>query len=187
MEITGLILSGGESKRMGADKGLLLKDNQPWVCLMGNQFSDLDLEYKVSINESQLANYQAFFHPDDLIVDALDIPGPLRGILTAYLYYPMNNWLVLACDMIDMDISVMMEIVQAVKTEQGFDFYVYKNEYFYESFCGIYTAQGLQKLYASYRKQEVDNFSLQQVFNNFYTYTCTIGAKNVAFKNYNQL
>lgn len=187
MEITGLILSGGESKRMGTDKGLLIKNNQPWVCLMGNKFFDVDLVYKVSINQSQALSYQAFFKQDDLVVDCLDIPGPLKGILTAHLKYPMNNWLVLACDMIDMDKAVIMEIIEAFKSSPGFDFYVYKNESFYEPFCGIYTAHGLQKLYSKYSNQEIENFSLQKVFNNFSTYSCSVGKNAHAFKNYNQL
>ena len=187
MKITGLVLSGGESKRMGSDKGMLLKDNRPWVCLMADLFAEQGLNYEVSINASQLHQYKEYFDEEVLIIDSLNIPGPLGGILSAHIAFPENNWLVLACDMIDMDSATLQHILKMETQNQGFDYYVYKNKLFYEPFCGIYTAAGLQQLRDLYHAQDVKHFGLQFIFKSFPTYSCPVGSNEAAFKNYNEL
>ncbi len=187
MELTGLILSGGESKRMGCDKGLQLKDGVLWVKIMERKLIDLGLSVKISINSSQIKNYKETFADKLLIIDQLEIPGPLRGILSAHLQYPEKNWLVLACDMIDMDAPSLHHIINAseAKNETEFDFYNYRNIQFYEPFCAIYTAKGLAKVYADYQNNHLENFSMQAVFKTHQTFSLVIDEKITAFNNYN--
>nr|WP_294899691.1 molybdenum cofactor guanylyltransferase [uncultured Pedobacter sp.] len=185
MKLTGLILSGGESKRAGTDKGLKTSDGKTWVELMRQKLLDLNLEVKVSINSSQLSNYQNVITKENLIVDDATIPGPLRGILTAHAHFPANNWLVLACDQIDMEKAVIEKLICCLEENPGFDFYAYKSEKRYQPFCGIYTAQGLQKLLKTYRSQHEENYSMQHVFDSFNTFTIAIKDESLSFNNYN--
>jgi len=185
MKLTGFILSGGESKRAGTDKGLKTSYGKPWVELMRQKLLDLNLEVKVSINSSQLTIYQNVITKENFIVDDATIPGPLRGILTAHAHFPANNWLVLACDQIDMRRETMEKLISCLEENPGFDFYVYKSEKRYQPFCGIYTAQGLQKLLKTYLNQ-AENYSMQYVFDTFNTFCIAVGENNQSFNNYNK-
>ncbi|MEJ7778582.1 MAG: molybdenum cofactor guanylyltransferase [Daejeonella sp.] len=187
MEITGLVLCGGRSMRMGTDKGLLLKNGKSWARFVADKILALNIPFKISINPNQVNEYGVIFKDEELIVDQVDISGPLKGILSAHLQYPEKNWLILACDMLEMDVETLQRLLKAAQEVPGNEFYVYKNEKFYEPFGGIYTAAGLQKLYELYRNNLLTNFSMQYVLNKFETYSISIKNNNTAFSNYNSL
>ncbi len=184
--MTGLILAGGESKRAGTDKGLKLKDAVPWVCLMKEKLVNLVFEVKISVNQQQLGDYQKFFEPQELIIDEVELPGPLRGILTAHIKFPERDWLVLACDLLDLKEAAIRKIAESAKVHEGFDFYVYQNQEFYEPFCGVYTATGLSHILVAYQKKELKNYSMQQVFNTFQTFAVPVSMGDESFNNYNR-
>ena len=185
MQLTGLILSGGKSKRAGTDKGLKTLDGIVWVDLMVKKLKDVGLETKVSINQEQLLNYSQHLPSSHIIVDKIEIPGPLKGILTAHHYFPKANWLVVACDMIDLDQETIEKMLKACKKNPGFDFYTYKNTKFHEPFCAIYSAKALKSLREKFINKDLDNFSLQGVFNTFNTFSIAINDDAKAFNNYN--
>ena len=82
--LIGIVLCGGESKRMGKDKGLLLKDNTPWAILVAEKLRSIGLDVAVSINEKQQEAYSAIFPETPLVVDQLSIEGPLNGLLSIH-------------------------------------------------------------------------------------------------------
>lgn len=182
----GLILCGGESKRAGTDKGLKLENGKTWAEIMNQKLIDLGLSVKVSINSSQITAYENYFAKADLIIDDVSIPGPLRGILSAHKQFPDGNWMVLACDLIDMQLQTMKQLMESFKINEGIDFYVYKNEKRYQPFCGIYTANGLNKLLSTYQNKQEENYSMQHVFDSFKTYAIPIAEEDSSFKNYNK-
>lgn len=184
--MNGLILSGGESKRAGTDKGLKLLDGKPWVEIMRHKLLSLGLEVKVSINATQLETYKSTIAPENLVIDDVTIPGPLRGILTAHAHYPENDWLVLACDQIDMKSETIKKLIDGFNKNSDFDFYVYKNEKRYQPFCGIYTSIGLKKLLNAYRKKHDENYSMQHVFDSFNAFTLAVDEMDQSFNNYNK-
>ncbi|MBK0381586.1 molybdenum cofactor guanylyltransferase [Pedobacter sp. SD-b] len=184
--LKGLILCGGESKRAGTDKGLKTGNGTTWVKLVANKLENLGLDYFVSINSSQIEKYKNEITEKLFILDDLDILGPLRGILSAHQKYPKNNWLILACDMIDMDLQTIRSLINEFLYTEKHDFYVYKNEEFYQPFCGIYTADGLSKLLKKYSNKELDTFKLQNVFKNHDTLAIPINLNDPSFNNYNQ-
>ncbi len=187
MDITGLVLCGGRSTRMGTDKGLLLKNGRPWARFVCDKIRNLSIPFKISINTDQIIDYRSIFNDSELISDQADIPGPLRGILSAHLHYPEKNWLILACDMIDMDQETLRRILRAADEIPGKEFYVYKNETFYEPFGGIYTAAGIRKVAYLYKNNSLKNFSMQYVLNRFETYSISVENNLSAFSNYNSL
>lgn len=187
MEITGLVLCGGRSTRMGTDKGLLLINGRSWARFVSDKIRDLNIPFKISINTDQINDYKAIFNHRELISDQVDIPGPLRGILSAHLQYPEKNWLILACDMIDMDRETLQRILKATDELPAKEFYVYRNEIFYEPFGGIYTAAGIRKVACLHKSNLLKNFSMQYVLNRFETYSISVGNNSPAFSNYNSL
>ncbi len=178
--LLGVVLCGGKSERMGTDKGLLLKEGKTWATLVAQKFDALNMPYVISVNHSQTANYTAFFSQNNLIVDEQIVLGPLRGLLTVHQQYPQKNLVVLACDMIDMKPQTIQSLINNFTTQQKFDFYAYHNGDFWEPFCGIYTAKGLNSLILGNQT----DFSLQCIL------SLGITQKNIildecSFSNYN--
>lgn len=186
MKITGLVLCGGRSTRMGRDKGLLIKDTQPWARIMTDKITSLDMSCKISINKDQLNDYATIFDRSAMIVDHSNLSGPLRGILSAHEEFPESNWLILACDMVDMDPETLNGILKSTHEAPDKDFYVYRTDTYYEPFGGVYTARGLRKVYNMYSNNLSMNCSLQYVLNRYETHTLSSKHK-AAFRNYNTL
>jgi molybdopterin-guanine dinucleotide biosynthesis protein A len=93
-QTNGIVLCGGNSRRMGTDKGLI-----PWK---GERLvlKSLELLKSKCLNVSLISNnsdYQSLWDPvyPDLITNC----GPAGGILTGLTYSKSEGNLVLACDM----------------------------------------------------------------------------------------
>jgi len=95
--LNGLILTGGQSRRMGQDKSQLVYHQKP----QREHLVDLLRPYCQavfwSVNPDQAAALTDDGQP--FIVDALAIRSPLNGILSAFRHDPLVAWLVVACDM----------------------------------------------------------------------------------------
>jgi len=152
--LLGLVLCGGESRRMGQDKGLMLKDGVPWALHMGQKMARLGIPVVYSVNAGQRIAYSAIFSEDRMIVDATGLAGPLNGLFTAHRRYPDRDIVLLACDMLDMDIATLEAIVGAYAAdkaetpfeEKGYEFYAYEEGAWLQPFGAIYTAAGLGRV-----------------------------------------
>jgi len=197
--LIGLVLCGGGSRRMGRDKGLLLKDTGgehpheiPWAVYMGNKLKDWQIPLYYSINATQVASYSTFLSPDEWIIDSLDLPGPLNGLLSAHKKYPSKDLLLLACDMPDLDKDTLQKLIDVYNAQvsgqipSGPQFFVYEDSSFAQPFCAIYTAAGLAPLYAQAQQGLLSDFRLQSIFRNRRTLRIAIDRPE-AFKNYNTL
>lgn len=162
-KLLGVVMCGGESRRMGSDKGLIPQGKQTWAQLCYAKLSGLNIPVVASVNQSQVDNYQAIFKVDDMVVDALQIPGPLNGILSVHVKHPDSDILILACDMIAMDNPTLLQLVNAYQSKPGHDFYAYHNNAFFEPLCAIYTASALSALKQKCDEAGLSNYSLQQV------------------------
>lgn len=102
----GLVLAGGESRRMGRDKALLLRDGQTTFLqaafdLLGRHCSQVF----VSIQTGQRADMMLPSIPD--LEPGL---GPLGGIMTALAAHD-TPWLVLACDLPLVNDRTLLELI----------------------------------------------------------------------------
>ncbi len=164
-KLLGVVMSGGESKRMGTDKGLKPIMGSYWAVHVTNKLVDIDLPVVISINVTQYEKYQLVFPGHELIVDDTDISGPLNGLLSVHKIYPQNDLLLLACDMIDMNISTLQNLVNVYQAEPGFDFYAYHHGDFAEPLCALYTCSGLQKVMEQFNMGLLHDVSFQHVLN----------------------
>ena len=97
----GLVLAGGRSRRMGTDKAALLSRGETQLgCAVQLLKSSLKKVY-VSTNVAQ--SDDPVRRDFDLIIDRYEDMGPLAGILSAMDIYPTQSWLVLACDLPNLD------------------------------------------------------------------------------------
>jgi len=162
--ILGVVLCGGESKRMGSDKGLLSAGSEIWAERAASKLSRLDIPVVLSVNAAQLEAYGEVFPPHQLIVDSVDARGPLKGLLSVHKAHPQSDIQVLACDMIDMDLPTLQLLKQTYETEtEAFDYYVYEKDEFIEPLCAIYPARTLQTLHAMLVSGALPFFSLQRL------------------------
>lgn len=158
------VLCGGQSKRMGTDKGLLLKEGKSWAAIAADKLINAGLPTVISINETQLEKYQQIFPQTPLIIDELSIKGPLNGLLTLHQNFPGKDILLMACDLIDMADITIKNLIKKYANQQQFDFYVYEQEGFTQPFCAIYTARGLRQVYADMERNQLKKYSLHHQF-----------------------
>ncbi len=132
----------------------------------------------VSINERQQAAYSRYFAADQLVVDRYDAVGPLGGIVTANEQFPDSDFLVLACDLVDMTLGPLRELMSRYRSQPDADFYAFYGDHFWEPLCGIYTERGLQTV-------DHPAGSLQQVLSGGRTAKLMMSLPE-CFRNYNR-
>ena len=147
---------------MGEDKGLIQHGLKTWSKNIANLLSLLLPECYISIRQEQYPYYKIFFNKDEIIFDENDIAieGPLRGLLSAHKIYPEKNWLVIACDMIDINQNIITNLINRFSDDPGYDHYLYKSENNLEPLCAIYKGQGLSRIFETAKNSR--NFSLQK-------------------------
>ena len=158
--LLGVVLCGGQSKRMGSDKGLLRIGSCTWAELTVMKLTKLGIPVYISVNEAQYPSYQNIFIKDKLIVDTATVEGPLRGILSIHKGFPADDLLVLSCDMINMDEQTLENLVSAYKEDSSLDYYSYVIDNFIQPFPSIYPSGTLSSIVRKADKRELNSFSL---------------------------
>lgn len=147
--MTGIVLCGGQSTRMGSDKGLLPQDTGNWATHAAEKLSTLDIPVLFSINPQQFPVYGELFPPEQLIIDNETFPvkGPLLGVLSSHLQLPAEDLFALACDMPFMETSLLKELYAHYLLDKKTLAYVFTNNGEPEPLCAIYTTKGLSFIY----------------------------------------
>ncbi len=184
--LLGVVLCGGESKRMGTDKGLIQQGDQTWAQKVAGKMTELGFPVVVSINDKQIEDYGRLFPPDQLVIDSVDINGPLRGLLTVHQQFPHNDILLMACDLIDMDRVTIENLIAVAQAEQEYEFYAYENHGLLEPFCAIYTSNGLKAVSDKTVHHALFQNSFQSVLANGKTRKVVLD-NPVPFRNYNTM
>lgn len=146
--LSGLILAGGEGRRMaGRDKGLISLAQKPLVeyaidCLM--PLVD-DLSISCNRNRELYLNYQLECISDH---EMTSYQGPMAGI-AAGLRHAKHDWLlVMPCDTPLMTSAVMTQLIGCLQTDEiGFN-----------KQAIIFSHQGLQPLHGLYHKSMLPIF-----------------------------
>jgi molybdenum cofactor guanylyltransferase len=184
----GLILCGGQSTRMGTDKGLILHDTFIWATTAANKLASLGIPVVFSINSTQETDYKKNLPAEELIKDNsnLTIKGPLTGLLSAHLINPNENIFVLACDLLQMQTHLLQELLLASVTQPAFDAYLFKNENEYEPLCGIYKATALNGIYTLYQQHSLSRHSMKFALEHLNVFSIPVKEQNLTFfKNFN--
>ena len=148
----GLVLVGGKSIRMGKDKAL--------ICYHGNEnqlvrstalLNTVCQEVFVSQRKDQSYEVQNFAN---IICDSVEeVKGPLCGIISAMRKHPDEHWLVIACDLPNLDDFALRKIVREFETDSS-QLIAYKSSYdgLPEPLCAIYPS-GCAKEILSYSRK----------------------------------
>ena len=142
--LQGLILTGGQSKRMGQDKALMRSGSRTQLeqsyDLLQAQLSSVYVSVKASqVNDPVRSKYR-------LIIDAQNDSGPMAGILSAHKTHPDCAWLVIACDMPFLNSETLMQLINA--RDDAYDATVFSNpdDSLPEPLCAIYEPNVLMKV-----------------------------------------
>lgn len=104
--INGLILTGGQSSRMGEDKSLLMYHDLPQREYLFKLMQKFCVKVFTSCRNDQ--NVPSALNP---IVDHYNFTGPLNGILSAITLDPEKGWLIIAVDMPYVDESALQLLI----------------------------------------------------------------------------
>lgn len=150
--LCGLVLAGGRSSRMGADKASM---THPDGRTLAKRAVDLLRaagcgEVFVSLRTDQEIP-KGFLEEPRLIRDADDSRGPLSGILSAMATKPDADWLVVACDLPRLDEATLTNLLMSVR--EGDVFLAYRSEFdgLPEPLCTWYSAAAREILIAAER------------------------------------
>ncbi len=108
--ITGIILAGGKSSRIGSDKGFLLLNNKTFI---RHIIEAIQPHVNEIIIVSNNADYDVFNlkRVNDLIKNA----GPLAGIYTGLHHSNTKNNLVLSCDVPLINSEILKQLTDNVE------------------------------------------------------------------------
>lgn len=136
--IYGLVLAGGKSRRMGEDKALLVRDGTSQLEHIAALLQALTDKVFVSTRaEQQDERVRRRF---EQIVDQFDDIGPIAGILSAMQEYPHVDWLVVACDLPNVDDETIRFLLANRSVEQPFTAYRSSHDDLPEPLCAVYRA-----------------------------------------------
>lgn len=110
--ITGVILAGGKSSRMGTDKGLLDLNGKKIVEQIIEQLQPNVDEIIIIANNK---NYDGFGFP--VFHDVVEPCGPLGGIYTALEKSQTENNMIVSCDIPNISSSVIAHIILNIGDE----------------------------------------------------------------------
>lgn len=152
--LTGIILAGGQSSRMGSEKGLVIFQGKPLIRYALDVLSPLCDEILISTNSE---SYNSLGYK--VIPDKIAGIGPMGGIYSCLIISKNDLNLVLSCDMpyiTDEIFRLLLENMgQAVISIPW-----YKDEY-YEPLCGVYHKDVISSLLSYIKK---NNFKLPNLF-----------------------
>jgi molybdenum cofactor guanylyltransferase len=155
---------------MGTDKALLTREGNTWVETAVEKMVGLNLPVMVSVNASQFDAYTALFPGLKLIADdiSLTLNGPLLGILSSHLQYPMEDLFVLACDMPLMSALILQELRIRYLLHTSYHAHIYTNDNEAEPLCAIYTAKGLSMILTMMREGTLLKHSMKSILSHLH-------------------
>jgi len=130
------VLAGGKSRRMGSDKASLLHNGETQLD-RAMQRLGLHLD-KVFVSTCPDQVEDPVRRNYEQIVDGYADLGPLAGILSAMDRNSQVNWLVLACDLPNIDDTTISFLLQNVSTKHIATAYRSVHDDLPEPLCAIY-------------------------------------------------
>ena len=135
-QLLGLVLAGGKSRRMGQDKALLRNDGRSQLAhavdLLGTVTEHAYVSARADqADEPERARYEQ-------IVDRYEDIGPVAGILSALDAHPNAAWLVVACDLPNIDATTLEFLVQHRSPGKPFTAFRSNHDGLPEPLCAIY-------------------------------------------------
>jgi molybdopterin-guanine dinucleotide biosynthesis protein A len=157
--LTGLVVCGGNSSRMGQDKSLLQYHGEAQryhVARLLKPFCDAVF---LSLNETQTAERETEF-PSLTDLPKYANAGPMAALLTAFHFLPGHNLIVVACDYPLFDQQELEHFTKTIQQQSGCRAFYNADAGFYEPLLAYYPADMSLQIRQQY---ESGNTSLQKI------------------------
>ncbi|WP_277482930.1 molybdenum cofactor guanylyltransferase [Catalinimonas alkaloidigena] len=162
-----VILSGGQSRRMGQDKGLIQENGLAWTESLQQKLEKVGLKTYVSINNLQKDAYVNVFSDLTLILDhpsSAHLNGPVKGILSAHLTFPEKDILFLPCDMPALAGDTFLWWAnEFAKLNQEDKVVVCSTPDYLQPLCGVYSQASLKILMQYYEDEKLQDQSMHNI------------------------
>lgn len=163
MKLTGIILSGGKSSRMGREKGTSLLMGKPLIDYAVDVLSQICEHIIIGANTNDY-NYLGYPVAKDEVEDV----GPIGGIYSCLKSSQTEDNLVLSCDMPLVPVILM----QYIYSEKGlFDAVIPVFKGFQEPLCAYYNKSVTAEMQRSIENRK---YKIQDVAGRFNTKLLTI-------------
>ena len=134
--VWGLVLAGGKSRRMGSDKALLRLDGETQLSRAVKLLREQVKRVFVSTRADQADDAER--GKFEQVVDRYDDMGPVAGILSAMDAHSEVSWLVLACDLPNIDDATIAYLLQQCAADHPVTAYESVHDGLPEPLCAIY-------------------------------------------------
>jgi len=111
--VTGIILAGGKSRRMGSDKGLMIINGKPMIQYIIDELESLDIPVIIVSDNPQ---YEIFGIP--VFEDSIKNKGPMAGIYTGLLHSNTEKNVVLSCDVPKISAKLIKQLVSSANNNE---------------------------------------------------------------------
>ncbi len=137
-QVYGLVLAGGQSKRMGHDKALIrVKGETQLSRAVRLSEAFVDRVFVSTRADQQDESERGKF---EQIVDRYEDIGPIAGILSALEEHSGVGWLVLACDLPNIDEATIRFLLDNKSGDQPFSAFKSSSDGLPEPLCAFYAA-----------------------------------------------
>lgn len=135
--LVGLVLAGGRSRRMGRDKALLRHGDGSTQLARAVRLLERHVQRVYVSTRADQAD-----EPErrrfDQITDRYSDIGPVAGILSALETEPDAHWLVLACDLPNVDDTTVRTLLENRSSQYPFTAYKSTHDGLPEPLCALY-------------------------------------------------
>jgi molybdopterin-guanine dinucleotide biosynthesis protein A len=132
----GLVLAGGRSTRMQADKAGIAYGARPQLALAYELVARHVQRAFVSVRADQADDRLRAAYPQ--VVDGGAGRGPIAGIVAAQALHPEAAWLVVACDLPQLDDATLAELLACRDPGRLATAYASRHDGLPEPLCAIY-------------------------------------------------
>lgn len=149
--VTGLVLAGGESRRMGRDKAAIKVDGATQLERTAALLSRRLPAVFVGVRESQRSEPLRARFPQ--VLDAppppgVELSGPIAGLLGAFAARPDHAWLVVACDLPRLDDAAIADLLAGRDAASVATAFTSAHDGLPEPLCAIWEPAAAAKLLA---------------------------------------
>lgn len=141
------ILAGGQSSRMGSDKGLCEIKGRPMIEWVVSGVKDLGIQLVIISNNLE---YKKFGYP--VIPDVIPNKGPLGGIYTALKHSSTERNIVLSCDSPFVNGSIVERLFNQSENEE-MAIASYENNLY--PLIGLYSKSLIPRVFEALEKNEL--------------------------------
>lgn len=129
-DLTGIVIAGGKSLRMGAEKGLISFGGKPLITYPIGVLNEVCKQVIISANSH---SYDFLGLP--VIADHIPGGGPMTGIYSGLLASVTDYDLILSCDMPMITVALLQHLIASAAESRAA---VAFHKGFAEPLCGIY-------------------------------------------------